>query len=261
MRRVTAGVEQASLAQALQAELANPDNVTIEPPLGSNPLTLASGADKLAHPLGRLAVRQRAVPFDLRVERLGTRPLAGGPQAVSVATVALNGAPMGDVERTTEQFSRGQFVELTEDEKLTGPTFESFTSGVVVGSAGYTAADGFARDVTAGFETVRLDPEPKGIISRWNVSRLDFVRATSEDTARATRLGAAARSARAEAIGSHVTTVGAVAVDEPPLALVATDALAQSATLVGAAASSPSLAAQVAATGGQRVVERFEVVT
>jgi hypothetical protein len=51
-----------------------------------------------------------------------------------------------------------------------------------------------------------------------------------------------------------------VAVDEPPLALVGADDLVEAASLVEAAATSPSLAAQVAAAGGHRVVERFELV-
>jgi hypothetical protein len=48
-------------------------------------------------------------------------------------------------------------------------------------------------------------------------------------------------------------------VDEPPLALVGADDLVEAASLVGAALRSPSLAAQAAAAGGHRVVERFEV--
>ena len=92
---------------------------------------------KLAHPLGRLAIRQRAVPLGLRVERLGTRELAGGPQAVTVASVALNDETLPSFEHTTEPFARGQFVELSDDEKLTGTTFEPFPAGVVVGSADY----------------------------------------------------------------------------------------------------------------------------
>ena len=172
----TAEVGQANLGQALQAELSNPDNVTIEAPVGSSPVTLApTGGAKVAHPLGRLAIRQRAVPFGLAVERLGTRPLAGGPQGVSVQAVTLNDAAMPSFDQTTEQFSRGQFVDLSDDQKLTGPSFESFPSGVIVGSAGYVAPDGFAQDVTAGFETVRLDPEPNGLIEKWATVPLAFV--------------------------------------------------------------------------------------
>jgi hypothetical protein len=253
----------ASLGQALQAELANPDNVTVEAPTGANPVTLTSaGTGKLAHPVGRLAIRQRAVPLGLRVERLGTRDLAGGPQAVTLATVALNGETRTDFEHTTEQFSRGQFVTLTDDEKLTGTTFESFPAGVIVGSADYVTVDAMARDVAAGFETVRLDPEPDGLVSKWTTAVLVFQRATDEGMLEASKLGAAARSERAEA-ALRVTSplvASSVGVDEPPLALVGPGSLVESGPLSGAAAASVSLAAQVAAATGTRVVERFEVM-
>ena len=252
----------ASLGQALQAELANPDNVTIEAPAGANPVTLtSSGTAKLAHPVGRLAVRQRAVPLGLRVERLGTRELAGGPQAVTVATVALNGETRPSFEHTTEQFSRGQFVTLSDDEKLTGPTFETFPAGVIVGSADYVTVDAMARDVAAGFETVRLDPEPAGLVSKWTTAVLAFQRATDEGAREASKLGAAARSDRAEAALRVASPLAAssIGVDEPPLALVGPESFAESASLLGAAAKSPSLAEQVAAAG-LRVVERFEVM-
>ena len=252
----------ASIGQALQAELNNPDNVTIEAPAGANPVTLtSSGGAKLAHPVGRLAIRQRAVPLGLRVERLGTRDLAGGPQAVTVATVALNDEIRPSFEQTTEQFSRGQFVALSDDEKLTGPTFEGFPAGVIVGSAGYVTVDAMARDVAAGFETVRFDPEPAGVVSKWTTAVLAFHRATDEGAREASKLGAAARSDRAEAalrVASPLAT-SSIAVDEPLLALVGLASLAESASLLGAAATSPSLADQVAAASGMRVVERFEV--
>ena len=56
-----------------------------------------------------------------------------------------------------------------------------------------------ARDVAAGFETVRLDPEPAGLVSKWTTAVLAFQRATDEGAREASKLGAAARSDRAEA--------------------------------------------------------------
>ena len=261
VRQVATGT--ASLGQALQAELNNPDNVTIEAPVGANPVTLtSSGTAKLAHPVGRLAVRQRAVPLGLRVERLGTRELAGGPQVATVATVALNGEPRPSFEHTTEQFSRGQFVALSDDQKLTGPTFETFPAGVIVGSADYVAVDALARDVAAGFETVRLDPEPAGLVSKWTTAVLAFQPATDEGAHEASKLGAAARSDRAEAALRVASPLAAssIGVDEPPLALVGLESFVESALLPDAAAQSPSLAEQLAAAAGLRVVERFEVM-
>lgn len=259
----TAEVSSASLTELLRAELTNADNVTVEAPVGGgSAVTLApAGATKLAHPLGRLAVRQRAVPFGLRVERVGARPVDGGAQTVAVAAVSLNGTPVPSFEPTTESFARGQFADLTDDQKLTGPTFESFPSGVVVGSAGFMAPDALARDVTAGFETVRLDPEPRGLLSPWISVALAFAPAGHAGAMDASRLGASARSGRAEVANRRVSPLAsaAVTVDEPPLALVEVGSMTEAASLLGAAVRSPSLAEQAAAAGGHRVVERYEV--
>jgi hypothetical protein len=52
-----------------------------------------------------------------------------------------------------------------------------------------------------------------------------------------------------------------IGVEEPPLALVGPESFAEAASLLGAAAKSPSLAEQIAASSRLRVVERFEVMT
>jgi hypothetical protein len=257
----------ASLKDALVAELSNPDNLAPEGPVGGATLVAlapAQGTEKLAHPLGRLAVRQRAVPFGLRIDRIGTKRLAGGPASVTVQSVALNDSPLPAFDSASELFARGQFMELSDNEKLTGKVFEALPSGVVVGKADYsTPAASLARDVKASFETVRLDPEPKGLISRWATIRLAAVTPDYATARYASTLGAAARSERAqrEQRATSPLSDAAVTVQEPPLTLVGQGSLTEVAGLVGAAAVAPTLAAQVAEGGGHRVVETFEVVS
>ena len=254
-----------SLQQALLPELSNPDNLAPEAPAGASLITLApaGGTERIAHPLGRLAVRQRAVPFGLQIDRIGTKRLAGGPASVRVESVTLNGQALPDFESTTESFARGQFMELSETEKLTGKVFESFPSGVVVGKADYVTPDGtLARDVKASFETVRLDPRPQGLISKWSIVRLAAVTHSYGTMVEASRIGAAARSERAEQQRRKASPLVAAAmtVQEPAMALVRPGELSEAAMLIGAAKDSPSIAGQVAASGGFRVVEAFEAV-
>jgi hypothetical protein len=262
----SAEVGTASLQQALIHELSNPDNLAPDAPVGGATLiTLApaQATDKLAHPLGRLAVRQRAVPLGLRIDRIGTRRLAGGPASVTVQSVALNNQALPTFESTTESFVRGQFMELSDTEKLTGKPFEDFPAGVVVGKTDYvTPAAPLARDVTASFETVRLDPEPRGLIVKWVTVRLAAVTPDYATVVHASKLGAAARSERALRARRRESPLAgsAVAVQEPPLTLVGHGSLTEVASLVGAAKLAPTLAAQVAQGGGHRVVETFEVV-
>jgi hypothetical protein len=254
----------ASLAQALLPELSNPDNLEPQAPIGASLVALApaGGSEKLAHPLGRLAVRQRAVPFALHIDRIGTQRLEGGPTSVSVTSAALNDAPLIGFESATESFARGQFAELTDEERLGGKVFEPFPCGVVVGRTEYaTPDDRLAHDVTASFETVRLVPRTDGLTSKWSHVRLAAQTPGFASLAAAAKLGAAARSEGAHERRRNASPLGlsAVAVGEPPMALVARDDLVRTATLLGVAAASPSLAAQEAAAGGHRVVEDYEV--
>jgi hypothetical protein len=251
----------ASLGQALRAELSNPDNLLPEAPAAGSIVTLAPpGATvKLAHPLGRLSVRQKVVPFGLRVDRLGIKRLTGGATTVSVHSVALNDVGLPSFESTTEQFARGQFTELTETEKLTGKVLETFPSGVVVGRTDF-ATPPLARDVTASFETVRLDPRPKGVITKWAAQRMKLAPVGFASALTASRLGAAARSERAERVQRRAGKLATVSVQEPPLALADPVTLKETATLVGAAKHSVSLAGQASAASGQRLVESFELM-
>ena len=89
--------------------------------------------------------------------------------------------------------------------------------------------------MTAGFETVRLDPEPAGLVSKWTPAVLAFQRATHDGARDASKLGAAARSDRAEAAlrVSSPLAASTVTVDEPPLTLVRTESFAESALAAG----------------------------
>lgn len=258
--------QTASLKDALLAELNNPDNVAPEAPAGASLVTLApagGSTERLAHPLGRLAVRQRTVPLGLRIDRLGTRKLAGGAQSVNVESVALNDEPLDTFDPAIESFARGQYMELSDTEKLTGKVFEPFPAGVVVGRTGYvTPAASLTRDVKASFESVRLDPVPDGLIATWKLVKLTAITPSYSTMQAAAKLGAAARSERAERAerAASPLTTSAVTVQEPPLTLVGRGTLTEVATLVGVAREAPSLAEQAAEAGGHRVVETFEVV-
>jgi hypothetical protein len=100
------------------------------------------------------------------------------------------------------------------------------------------------------------------LISKWSFERLAAFTPSYATMVGASRLGAAARSDRAQRQQRRASslTASAVAVQEPPMALVGQDNLAESGVLVGPAKEAPSLAAQVAAADGHRVVEAYEVV-
>jgi hypothetical protein len=133
---------------------------------------------------------------------------------------------------------------------------------VVVGAGDYHTNDKLGRDVQTAFETVRLDPEPGGIITKWSARDRSRRVADYDSMVEASRIGAAARSDRALMRARIRSSLAgsAVSVADPPLAMVTPGTLAAVAEPNGTVSSSPTLAQQDAAAAGWKLVERFEVV-
>ena len=81
----------------------------------------------LVHPLGAFEVRQHVLPLETVIRHIGPNP-------VSEPRVNLGGPTVGTVDvaavsATTDRFAPAQFLDLTDDEKLSRPAFEDFPSG------------------------------------------------------------------------------------------------------------------------------------
>ena len=89
-------------------------------------------ADVLAHPLGTLQVRQRVAPLERTLERFGANVPSGARLfRVSGATIGGAGVALAGVD---DLFAPGQFRALTDEQKLSLPSFESMPSGVTIGT-------------------------------------------------------------------------------------------------------------------------------
>ena len=87
--------------------------------------------DILLHPLGTLTVKQNVVPLNFEISRFGQAPPAGARRfTVSVAA--------GGFEQSREPvrdfFAPAQFIEMSDDEKLSRPSFEPMDAGLTIGS-------------------------------------------------------------------------------------------------------------------------------
>jgi hypothetical protein len=141
----------------LVEELARPQSwATTLPPSVAPGVTLANAdpTDTLVHPLATLSVRQKVVPLGTRVTRMGAqRPRAG----TRTYDLDIDGPPGLVGEALTDQFALAQYTELTEDQKLSAPSFTPLPAGVSFGPA---AAHAFPADrsVTTDlvFETLDL---------------------------------------------------------------------------------------------------------
>ncbi|HKB12891.1 MAG TPA: DUF6603 domain-containing protein, partial [Vicinamibacterales bacterium] len=114
-----------------------------------------SPPDQIAlHPLGSLSVRQRVVPLDLQIAKFGNAVPADATRfTITGLTIGGKTAAFDPVE---DFFAPAQFLNLTDDEKLTAPSFEAIKAGLVVGAGGplFTSSDGDTLDDPIEYETI-----------------------------------------------------------------------------------------------------------
>jgi hypothetical protein len=110
------------------------------------------------HPLSTLTVKQSVVPLNVPVARFGnTRPV-GGTQEFRIRQIVVGSASLTpDVVR--DQFAPAQFRDMSDDEKLSSPSFELLPAGASVGS---NAADcGTPVPAAADFEDIVIPSPPE----------------------------------------------------------------------------------------------------
>lgn len=252
--------EQISAITAVTRELSNRDHLMPGPPVGGNALvTLAQNpaGTSLAHPLSVITVAQKAIPFDVDIDRIGTRRLSEGKAHFTVDDVRVGGESLqGRWEPVADHFARGQFMELTEQQKLDGRSVETFTAGVRIGTTNY-AVSTVGSTVVADYEVAVLEPAA-GLNMHWKVTGR-FTEAMDYGLASALSVhGAAASSARSVA-QRLVPNVGKASVSEVPLAIVDATTLVEQSSVTAGPRSSDAIATQTATARGAIVVEAFEV--
>ncbi len=249
-----------SAVALLQQEFGDPSRLLPDAPVGGNSLVTLAETPKgmiLAHPLGLVTIAQKAVPFDVQIDRIGTRRLTEGTQIFSIDDVLVGDVSTNGRELVTDHFARGQFMSLSEEQKLNGRSFETFTNGVRIGTTDYRVATA-GTTVKAEYEVEILEPEPV-LNMHWKVVTA-YREVLDAGTAMTLSIyGAAALSARATSANLHVHDVGKAAIREAPMAIVDSGTLLEQVTLVHGPNSSDAIASQVAAMSGGLVIEAYEV--
>jgi hypothetical protein len=145
--------------------LGRPGNWRSQLPAGQRPLvtlraTPGAATDVRLHPLGTLTVTQSVVPLNLEISRFGSAVPAGERRftlSVSVGAQSLTTRPVSDF------FARAQFVEMSDDEKLSSPSFELLEAGVSLGADAYVIPeqpDDWLAVGTIDYDTILVGPEP-----------------------------------------------------------------------------------------------------
>ncbi|HSE39087.1 MAG TPA: DUF6603 domain-containing protein, partial [Blastocatellia bacterium] len=117
--------------------------------------------DVLLHPLGTLTIKQNVVPLNFDISRFGQGPPAGDRHfRISATPGGFEQSP----DPVKDFFAPAQFIEMTDDEKLSRPSFELMDAGLTIGSnkIDFTTNSNDWLEVEAiKFETKIIDPETK----------------------------------------------------------------------------------------------------
>ena len=246
-------------ADLLKAEIQKVENWAVQLPVdGESYVTLAkiSGVTNvLAHPRSPLTFQQKLLPLGKRLKRIGVARIEG-PDLFSGGVLTINAVPTSTAVATVQDFfAAAQFFEVSDSDRLEGPSFERYDAGLTM------AADDFECgpmiEETLDYEEVNLSGESNRFALK---IYLDFAGSAQW----CFKLGAAGRSVLRERSKLEPAVKAKMNVDPPPYTVSGRKKLAA----VNAAAQDIGFWAArdvIAETAGLRrdshqVVETFELL-
>jgi hypothetical protein len=145
----------------LVAEVGKKDNWKALPPASNNLLVSLRQLDPtllVLHPVGSLTVTQRAVPLSLTLDKVGNQK----PSDVNriEITSALSGATTFNLSPVLESFAPAQFEELSDAEKLSRPSYQKLTGGVIISMGGGSLQSSKMTKRKIEYEVTIIDKEP-----------------------------------------------------------------------------------------------------
>ncbi|MEM9150482.1 MAG: DUF6603 domain-containing protein [Cyanobacteria bacterium P01_F01_bin.3] len=143
----------------LQAEYEKLSNWTAQLPASSNLLVSLNlpeeGSEELVlHPVGTLAITQRAVPLDLRLDKIGNQKPVDGDRFSLEVTEGLK-----KLDDLSEQFAIAQFQDFKDAEKLSQAAFQPEDSGLSLAVSDDAFATGKAVKRNIRYETHIIDKQ------------------------------------------------------------------------------------------------------
>lgn len=110
-------------------------------------------SDKLLiHPASRFEVRQNVVPLNTRLEKAGNAPVKRYDR-FRITRATVNGQEV-DLATVKDHFSRGQFESLTNEQKLSLPSFERMPAGISSTGLGRIRVDGAVEKKELKYESI-----------------------------------------------------------------------------------------------------------
>jgi hypothetical protein len=146
----------------LKNALDNPGNWASTLPPGRSMVALLrsfedEGTDQIVvHPSGRLEVKQNVVPLGVKLALFGNAPVAGH-DLFNIESLTSD-AELFDLQPVQEFFARGQFEQLSADQRLSLPAFEKMPGGVAA-TTGAVRIDGEVESKALGYESILIKPD------------------------------------------------------------------------------------------------------
>ena len=119
----------------------------------------AAGTEVTVHPMGMFDVRQHAVPLETQITRVGASPVPQGLRRVHLGVPLIDTMPAGALSEVTDLFSAGSFLDLSDDQKLSRPSFEPMPAGVRIRPGGEVAPFDASREAQLRYETFVCDED------------------------------------------------------------------------------------------------------
>jgi hypothetical protein len=151
----------------LQGEIDKAENWRAVPPASSNLLVslrkLPADGPLVLHPLGVLRISQRAVPLELKLDKVGTQK----PSDVNRLSIAVSGGGLARKADAVERFAPAQFQDFSDADKLSKPAFSPQTSGVDLSAAGPDSRSSVMVKRIVRYEEIIIDNNYKRFARRF----------------------------------------------------------------------------------------------
>jgi len=149
----------ADVLPLVAAELTKDDAWKALAPAGTNLLVTLRSAiadapgDLVLHPVGSLQVRQRAVPLDLKINKVGNQKVKDANRF----SVAVTTAGFSKARDLDEQFAGGQYLDMSDADKVGRRAFEPHHGGVEIAATGAGAGTGRMVTRIVRYEEIIID--------------------------------------------------------------------------------------------------------
>ncbi|HVW64907.1 MAG TPA: DUF6603 domain-containing protein [Nitrosospira sp.] len=124
---------------------------------------------QVLHPLGLLRISQRAMPLDLKIDKVGNRKPSDANEFTLAPTAGLVKA--GDAD---EQFAKAQFLDMSDAEKLSQRAFDPLHGGVVLASGTQQLGAAKLAKRRVRYEQIIIDSNYKHFRRRFKIFTAGF---------------------------------------------------------------------------------------